>query len=125
MEVLLLDTTEKEGEDNLLYHYGHSARAVGCFSTCPPNSKNPHWLDLRGVLAAAVGATTSLCGESLRTARFGSGSTDGSTGIGGFVDIYEVLYALVFTVDIPESIVQFIATKEDTSFELFGDLRGT
>ncbi|KAK1941505.1 hypothetical protein P3T76_007371 [Phytophthora citrophthora] len=108
MEVLLLDTTEKEGEDNLLYHYVYSTRTVGCFST---NSKNTDWLDLRGVLAAAVGATTSLCGELLRFARFGGGSTNGSTGIVGFVNIYEVLYALIFAADIPESIIQFSMTQ--------------
>ncbi|KAG1713357.1 hypothetical protein DVH05_001144 [Phytophthora capsici] len=121
MEVLLLDTTEKEGEDNLLYHYGHRARAVGCFSTCPSSSKTPHWLDLRGVLAAAVGATASLCGESLRIARFGAGSTNGSAGMVGFVDIYEVLYALVFAVDIPESIVQYYTRSScDLLLSFFG-----
>ncbi|KAG6942922.1 hypothetical protein JG687_00018786 [Phytophthora cactorum] len=106
MEVLLLDTTEKEGEDNTLYHYVHCKQGVGCFSTSSTALKTgtTQWLDLRGVLAAAVGATTSLCGESLQCARFGTGD---STGIVGFVNIYEVLYALVFSsTDVPESIVQ-------------------
>ncbi|GMF23198.1 unnamed protein product [Phytophthora lilii] len=108
MEVLLLDTTEKEGEDNILYHYVHASHDVGCFSTSSPNSKinTTRWLDLRGVLAAAVGATTSLCGEPLQCARFGDGGTNDCGGIVGFVNIYEVLYALVFCADIPEAIVQ-------------------
>ncbi|ETL36911.1 hypothetical protein L914_11126 [Phytophthora nicotianae] len=106
MEVLLLDTTEKEGEDNTLYHYVHCQDGVGCFSpsTTPVEAKTRQWLDLRGVLAAAVGATTSLCGESLQFARFGMGD---STGIVGFVNMYEVLYALVFSCsDLPDSVVQ-------------------
>lgn len=109
MEVLLLDTTEKEGEDNTLYHYVHSSPGVGCFSTSSPGSRpdTTRWLDLRGVLAAAVGATTSLCGEPLRFARFGNDDTNGFSGIVGFVNIYEVLYALVFSsTDLPTSIVQ-------------------
>ncbi|KAG7388028.1 hypothetical protein PHYPSEUDO_013280 [Phytophthora pseudosyringae] len=110
MEVLLLDTTEKEGEDNTLYHFVQSKDSVGCFSTSSPGLRtgSTQWLDLRGVLAAAVGATTSLCGESLQFARFGGGDTNGSTGIVGFVNMYEVLYALVFSsTDLPESIVQY------------------
>ncbi|OWZ12514.1 hypothetical protein PHMEG_00014314 [Phytophthora megakarya] len=120
MEVLLLDTTEKEGEDNLLYHYVHSTDNVGCFSTLSSNSKTTPWVDLRGVLAAAVGATTSLCGESLRFARFGGSS--GSSGIVGFVNIYEVLYALAFTsTDLPESIVQYYTRSScDLLLSLFG-----
>ncbi|KAE8909251.1 hypothetical protein PF005_g8084 [Phytophthora fragariae] len=107
MEVLLLDTTEKEGEDNTLYHYVHNSDTAGCFST-PSRTSTAHWLDLRGVLAAAVGATTSLCGEHLKFARFGGGNSSASTGIVGFVNIYEMLYAFVFTSsDLPESIVQY------------------
>ncbi|KAL3670424.1 hypothetical protein V7S43_004743 [Phytophthora oleae] len=121
MEVLLLDTTEKEGEDNLLYHYVHSERGVGSFSTGSLSSKSTHWLDLRGVLAAAVGATTSLCGESLRFARFGDGYTNGSTGIVGFVNIYEVLYALAIASDIPEAIIQYYTRSScDLLLSFFG-----
>ncbi|KAF1793077.1 hypothetical protein GQ600_12970 [Phytophthora cactorum] len=121
MEVLLLDTTEKEGEDNTLYHYVHCKQGVGCFSTSSTALKTgtTQWLDLRGVLAAAVGATTSLCGESLQCARFGTGD---STGIVGFVNIYEVLYALVFSsTDVPESIVQYYTRSScDLVLSLFG-----
>ncbi|KAG2767234.1 hypothetical protein PC129_g23182 [Phytophthora cactorum] len=121
MEVLLLDTTEKEGEDNTLYHYVHCKQGVGCFSTSSTALKTgtTQWLDLRGVLAAAVGATTSLCGESLQCARFGTGD---STGIVGFVNIYEVLYALVFSsTDVPESIVQYYTRSScDLVLSFFG-----
>ncbi|POM77108.1 Hypothetical protein PHPALM_5559, partial [Phytophthora palmivora] len=123
MEVLFLDTTEKEGEDNLLYHYVHNADSVGCFSAFSSGSNfdTSHWVDLRGVLAAAVGATTSLCGEALRFARFGEPS-NGSTGTVGFVNIYEVLYALVFSsTDLPESIVQYYTRSScDLLLSLFG-----
>ncbi|ETO72098.1 hypothetical protein F444_11676, partial [Phytophthora nicotianae P1976] len=121
MEVLLLDTTEKEGEDNTLYHYVHCQDGVGCFSpsTTPVEAKTRQWLDLRGVLAAAVGATTSLCGESLQFARFGMGD---STGIVGFVNMYEVLYALVFScADLPDSVVQYYTRSScDLVLSLFG-----
>jgi hypothetical protein len=107
MEVLLLDTTEQEGEDNTLYHYVHCNAAVGCFSPSRPGKNAIRWLDLHGVLAAAVGATTSLCGEPLQFARFGGANTDGATGIVGFVNMYEVLYALVFSsTNLPTAIVQ-------------------
>ncbi|KAG7397779.1 hypothetical protein PHYBOEH_000233 [Phytophthora boehmeriae] len=113
MEILLLDTTEKEGEDNTLYHYAQhastSSNGVGRFSpsSAATGPDNTLWLDLRGVLAAAVGATTSLCGEPLRTAVFSRSDTDRSTGIAGFVNIYEVLYVLVFSnTDVPVSIIE-------------------
>ncbi|KAL4155648.1 hypothetical protein PRNP1_007756 [Phytophthora ramorum] len=124
MEVLLLDTTEKEGEDNTLYHYVHSSDRIRCFSISPQSSKTDtaRWLDLRGVLAAAVGATTSLCGESLQFARFSSGDTNDSAGIVGFVNIYEVLYVLVFaSTDLPTSIVQYYTRSScDLLLSFFG-----
>ncbi|RLN87177.1 hypothetical protein BBJ28_00002830 [Nothophytophthora sp. Chile5] len=113
MEVLLLATTEKEGEDNLLYHYEQTASASGSgtdvFSSRGPSGAGPTtWQDLRGVLAAAVGATTSLCGESLRSAHFGRDAAGGPTGVASFVDLYEVLYVLVFpATDLPTAIIQY------------------
>lgn len=112
MELLLLDTTEKEGEDNKLYHCQRyqSQAAPSSISTtgAQPTSS---WRELRGVLAAAVGATSSVCGEPLQCAHFrsnGSTAGDDTTGVVGFVNLYEVLYVLVFprTVNVPNTIAQ-------------------
>ncbi|TYZ62108.1 hypothetical protein PybrP1_000920 [[Pythium] brassicae (nom. inval.)] len=111
MEVLLLDTTEKEGEDNELYHY----------CSQHPSSASA-WRGLRGVLAAAVGTTTSVCGEPLRSVRFVSSNNfttndthridgseaDGGAGVAGFVNLAEVLFVLVFpaAASVPLSVVR-------------------
>ncbi|RLN47256.1 hypothetical protein BBJ28_00002351 [Nothophytophthora sp. Chile5] len=127
MEVLLLATTEKEGEDNLLYHYEQTASAsgngTGVFSSRGPSGVgSTTWQDLRGVLAAAVGATTSLCGEPLRSAHFGRDAAGGPTGVASFVDLYEVLYVLVFpATDLPNAIVQYYTRSScDLLLSFFG-----
>lgn len=109
MELLLLDTTEKEGEDNELYHY--------CFA--PRSAARSAWRALRGVLAAAVGTTTSVCGEALQTAHFLSSDAfaaavnvgredNGAGGVVGFVNLSEVLYVLAFpaSASVPLSVVR-------------------
>lgn len=93
MEILLLDTTEKEGDDNMLFHYSQQA-------TLPSlRQDEPVWLSLRGVLAAAMGATTSFCGEPLQTAHFRVGGD--LERVVGFANLYEVLYILVFPKSVP------------------------
>lgn len=117
MELLLLDTTEREGEDNKLYHFctPPSAGSGGKRAT-------PTWRGLRGVLAAAVGTTATVCGESLQCAHFTTTTTAASTqgsssascgasersDVTGFVNLYQVLYVLVFpaTAKVPIGVVQ-------------------
>lgn len=92
MEILLLDTTEKEGDDNMLYHYSEQA---------PLRQDEPVWLSLRGVLAAAMGATSSFCGEPLQAAHFRVGKDRDR--VVGFANLYEVLYILVFPRSVPST----------------------
>lgn len=113
MELLLLDTTENEGEDNNLYHYQQRPPSASSSTTIPSRSAptSSSWRELRGVLAAAVGTTSSVCGEPLQCAHFrsnGSSRGDGAAGVVGFVNLDEVLYVLVFplAVNIPNVIVQ-------------------
>lgn len=114
MELLLLDTTEKEGEDNKLYHYQQHQQSAASTTT----SSQYSWRELRGVLAAAVGTTSSVCGEPLQCAHFrpnaSSVPTDKNSTVGdddavvGFVNLCEVLYVLVFppALDVPNAIAQ-------------------
>lgn len=120
MELLLLDTTEKEGEDNKLYHYVHHPKLQHVPALKKPKPKSSSWLDLRGVLAAAVGTTTSVCGEPLQCARFRhTASAAEETGVAGFVNLYEVLYVLIFPVcKAPMPIVQVGDTISEKWFRL-------
>jgi hypothetical protein len=113
MEVLLLDTTQSEGEDNRLYHYVHATTATHGATTKASSA----WLELRGVLAAAVGAMTSVCGEPLQCAHFQYGRGYGghaareSGGVAGVTNLYEVLFVLVFPMcEVLTPIVQVLWT---------------
>ncbi|TMW64590.1 hypothetical protein Poli38472_011470 [Pythium oligandrum] len=81
MEVWLLSTTEKEGEDNALYHRASSSHPT-------------RWSELRGVLAAAMGTMSTFAGEPLVSAHFSI--EDRENAIVGYVNLYEVLFVMVF-----------------------------
>ncbi|DBA02992.1 TPA: hypothetical protein N0F65_003180 [Lagenidium giganteum] len=106
MQVLLLDTTEKEGEDNKLYHYCASTIRDGAHS----KQTSGAWLELRGVLAAAVGATTAICGEELQSAVL----RVGQVGHVGIINLDAVVFVLVLDVSVPVQIVEVshLATSE-------------
>lgn len=64
----------------------------------------PSGLSLRGVSAAAVDITTSMCGELIQFARLGIGA---AFEILSFPHNHDVLYVLVSPcTDLPESMVQ-------------------
>jgi hypothetical protein len=94
MEVLLLDTLEKEGEDNKLFHVCEQGLS--------------RWSELRGVFAAAMGTMKSVAGEPLVVAQFvGDQDAASNPTVVGFVDLNEVLFVMVFVeCALPQKIIE-------------------
>ncbi|KAJ0404381.1 hypothetical protein ATCC90586_003124 [Pythium insidiosum] len=125
IEVLLLDTTEKEGEDNLLYHFAIDAAGAGAGAGRSAAPRPTRWRELRGVLAAVMGATQTIMGEPLATAHFRvplpprQQHPEAAVGfqetVVAYVNLYEVLFAFVLDgVALPASVVEYYCVQACT-----------
>ncbi|KAJ0402973.1 hypothetical protein P43SY_009230 [Pythium insidiosum] len=125
IEVLLLDTTEKEGEDNLLYHFATDAAGAGAGAGRSAAPRPTRWRELRGVLAAVMGATQTIMGEPLATAHFRvplpprQQHPDVAAGfqetVVAYVNLYEVLFAFVLDgTALPASVVEYYCVQACT-----------
>jgi hypothetical protein len=98
MEVLLLDTTQKESEDNFIYHYA--------FENVKENSFTSNRLiKIRGALATAARTCTTLCDEEITLLHLKNEQKQKDYTI-GYIDLKETLFLMIFPSKIPHNIIQ-------------------